>query len=187
MAESGDAVPVPQGVLCELGCRPRTRESIFTSLALRLGLSRFDSSRWSYNLQPFASALPPSSPLPSPPHPPFLTFHTYSPRKIVPARSRMLDPASLLNSVPVLSVCPSVCSTPSPLPPLETSSLASLNSTCKLLVRPVYARHTVSTELSFSATLSFFFLSLPFCLSPWMIRVALNRICEPLTRVWVPR
>lgn len=168
MAESGDAVPVPQGVLCELGCRPRTRESIFTSLALRLGLSRFDSSRWSYNLQPFASALPPSSPLPSSPtlsHFSHVLSEEDCSSALAYARPR---PAFLIVCPSCLSVRPSA-RPPPPLPPLETSSLASLNSTCKLLVRPVYARHTVSTELSFSATLSFFFLSLPFCLSPWMI------------------
>lgn len=46
-----------------LGCWPRTRE-IFLRVWLRLG-SGFDSSRWSYNLQPFATALPtpPAHPL----------------------------------------------------------------------------------------------------------------------------
>lgn len=92
------------------GNRPRTREGnrkkererdVFTSLA-EVRHSGFDSSRWSYNLQPSALPLflPPPPCLPT--CPPFLTFHTYSRGRLF-RRAREPEPQSFepsFNSVP---------------------------------------------------------------------------------------
>lgn len=141
------AVPVPPGEsLRELGCRPRTRESIFTSLAEVRALG--STPRGGVIIY---SPLP----RPSPSSPPLLLL--FSP--ILSHFSHVLSEEDCSSALAYarararafLIVCPSCLSVrPSARPPLETSSL---NSTCRLLVGPVHAVICRARSLSNSALL----------------------------------